>query len=79
MGMVERKHNLKMFRKSSLKSQSPYEEGEQDAYPESGSLGKSKLDRSSYTLPSITASFRSSISRLPYQVFTVRVVQVLQT
>jgi hypothetical protein len=44
MGIVERKHDLKMFRRSSLKSQSPYEEGEQDIYSESSSLGKSKVD-----------------------------------
>jgi hypothetical protein len=56
-GMVERKHNLKMFRRSSLKSHSPYDEGEQAAYPERDSLSKSKVDRLSHTLPSITAPF----------------------
>jgi hypothetical protein len=43
MGIVEKKHDLKMFRRSSLKSSSPFEEGEQDVYPESGSIGKSKV------------------------------------
>jgi hypothetical protein len=57
MGIVERKHDLKIFRRSSLKSQGPYEEGGQDIYPESGSLGKSKVDHFSHALPSIRAPF----------------------
>jgi hypothetical protein len=43
MGIVDRKHDLKMFRRSSLRSQNGYEDGEQDAFSESGSLGKSKV------------------------------------
>ncbi|KAI8580555.1 hypothetical protein K450DRAFT_236183 [Umbelopsis ramanniana AG] len=42
MGIVDRKHDLKMFRRTSLRSPSGYEDGDQDACSESGSLGKSK-------------------------------------
>jgi hypothetical protein len=48
MGIVDRKHDLKMFRRSSLRSPSGYEDGEQDACSESGSLGKSKASTTAY-------------------------------
>jgi hypothetical protein len=43
MVIVEGKPDLKMFRRLSLKSPSPFEESEQDAFTESGSIGKSKV------------------------------------
>ncbi|CAM0138859.1 unnamed protein product [Umbelopsis sp. WA50703] len=57
MGIVEDKPDLKMFRRSSLKTTGSYEAREKDLFPESGSIGKSKaaLSRFQYMKSSHTS------------------------